>query len=223
MKACTLLPMLSFVLMSSTAALAQDPVKVDPAHYKVVLENATVRILKIDYPVGAKSKMHQHPDAIVVSLSDSKVRFTMPDGKSEDVDMASGGALYTPAMTHNPANAGKQPVDALLIEFKKATPGTATIPSSRESMSMKMLAEAPQATAFQITADPSFQEAAGTSHTYDQIVIALGPSPMSLSIDGKPAKTSWKRGDVQFIGRGVAHESRNPSGKPIDFIIIAVK
>ena len=46
---------------------------------------------------------------------------------------------------------------------------------------------------------------------------------MSLSIDGKPAKTTWARGDVQFIGRGVAHESKNTGGKPVDFIILAIK
>jgi oxalate decarboxylase/phosphoglucose isomerase-like protein (cupin superfamily) len=46
---------------------------------------------------------------------------------------------------------------------------------------------------------------------------------MSLAIDGQPAKTSWKRGDVSFIGRGVAHESKNASSKPIEFIIVAIK
>ena len=35
------------------AAAAQDPVKVDPAHYKVVIDNAAVRVLKVDYAVGA--------------------------------------------------------------------------------------------------------------------------------------------------------------------------
>jgi hypothetical protein len=46
---------------------------------------------------------------------------------------------------------------------------------------------------------------------------------MSLAVDGKPAKTTWKRGDATFIGRGVAHESKNAGGKPVDFIIVAVK
>ena len=46
---------------------------------------------------------------------------------------------------------------------------------------------------------------------------------MSLSIDGKPAKTTWARGDVQFIGRGVAHESKNTGGKPVEYVIILIK
>jgi hypothetical protein len=58
------------------------------------------------------------------------------------------------------------------------------------------------------TAGPDFHEAPGTTHEYDQVVIALGASDMSLAVDGNPAVTKWKRGDVQFIGRGVKHESR---------------
>ena len=223
MKVCRVLPMVSLVLLWSSAALAQDAVKVDPAHYKVVFENASVRVLKIAYPVGAKSQMHQHPDSIVVPLAPSKVRFTMRDGKSEDADMASESATYSPAVTHSPANIGPGPIDGILVEFKSPAPGTAALPASREGMAMKILAEGPRAMAYQTTADPTFQEPAGSKHDYDQVVIALGSAQMSLAIDGKPAKTTWKRGDAQFIGRGVAHESKNTGGKPIEFVIVAIK
>jgi beta-alanine degradation protein BauB len=223
MKARTLLPALSLVVLWSGTALAQDAVKADPGHYKVVFENAAVRILRIAYPAGAKSQMHQHPDAIVVPLVASKVRFTMPDGKSEEAELAAGSALYHQAQTHNPANVGKTPVDGVLVEFKTAAPGTATLPSARPDMKMKSLAEGPRAIAFAVTADPTFQEPAGTKHEYDQVVIALDSGQMSLALDGKPAKTTWARGDVQFIGRGVPHESKNLAGKPQEFVIIAIK
>ena len=223
MKTVKALCVCSLVLLSSGVAFAQDPVKVDSSHYKVVFENASVRILKIDYPAGAKSQMHQHPEAIVVPLADSKVRFTLPDGKTEDSSLANEVAVYMPAGTHSPANVGTGKVDGLLVEFKSAAPGTAAIPTSREGMSMKVLAEGPRAVAYRTTADPKFQEPAGSKHDYDQVVIALAPSQMSLSIDGKPAKTTWARGDAQFIGRGVAHESKNAGGKPVDFVIVAIK
>ena len=85
-------------------------------------------------------------------------------------------------------------------------------------MQMKILVESPRAVAYRTTADPTFQEPAGSKHDYDQIVIALDTVQLSLAIDGKPAKTSWARGDAQFIGRGVPHESKNTSGKPADFV-----
>jgi quercetin dioxygenase-like cupin family protein len=223
MKVPEVLSLVSLVLAWSGMALAQDPVKVDSEHYKVVLENETARVLKIDYAPGAKSPMHQHPDAIVVPLAATKVRFTMPDGKSEDRDMASESALYTPAGLHSPANIGTGRIDAILVEFKAKAPGKAVVPTTRAGMAMKLLAEGPYGMAFRNTAEATFQEPAGSKHDYDQVVIALGPSKMSLSIDGKPAKTTWERGDVQFIGRGVPHEAKNASGKPVDYAIVAIK
>ena len=223
MKAFEALSVVTLALVWSGSAMAQDAVKVAPAHYKVVLENASVRVLRISYAPGAKSIMHQHPDAIVIPLSASKVRFTLPDKTTQDNDMANESAMYTPAGTHTPANVGTGPVDAVLIEFKTATPGKAALPASRSGMTLKVLAEGPRATAFRSTAAPTFAEPAGSKHDFDQVVIALGPSPLSLSIDGKPAKTTWARGDVQFIGRGVAHEAKNTGGKPGDMIIVVIK
>ena len=223
MKASQALSVAALVLLWSGSAMAQDAVKVDSAHYKLVMENASVRILRISYAPGATSILHQHPDSIVIPLSASKVRFTLPDKTAQDSDLANESAMYTPAGTHIPTNVGTGPVDALLIEFKTAAPGKAALPTSRPGMTLKMLAEGPRATAYRGTAAATFAEPAGSKHDFDQVVIALGASPMSLSIDGKPAKTTWARGDVQFIGRGVAHEAKNTGGKPGDMIIVAIK
>jgi beta-alanine degradation protein BauB len=205
------------------AAVAQDAVKVDPGHYKVLIDNAAVRVLKITYSPGAKSPMHSHPDSMLVALGDAKARMTLPDGKTQDMDIGKETAMYTPAGTHSPANVGTTPVDAILVEFKAKEPGNATLPGERAGMTRTTLAESPRAVAFKTTAAPDFHEDAGTTHDYDQVVISLGASDMSLTIDGKPAKTKWQRGSVEFIGRGVKHESKNTSGRPIDFVIVAIK
>jgi len=223
MNAFKALALLSLVVLWSSTALAQDPLKVDPTHYKLLFENAAVRVLKVDYAPGAKSPMHQHPDSIIIPMAAVKVRFTMPDGKSVDSEMASESAMYNAAGTHSPANMGTARIDGILVEFKSAAPGKAMLPASRPGMALKVLAEGPRAMAYRTTADPTFQEPAGTKHDYDQVVIALGSAQMSLAIDGKPAKTTWARGDAQFVGRGVPHEAKNASGKPVDFIIVAIK
>jgi quercetin dioxygenase-like cupin family protein len=211
------------VLGTGVALFAQDPVKVDPTHYKVLLENAAVRVLRISYAPGTKSVMHQHPDAIVVALGPSKVKFSMPDGTSVDQDMAVDSAMYTPAGKHLPMNTGTTPVSAILVEFKSAAPGTATLPTSRPGLTLVSLADSPRAVAYKTTAATTFAEPAGTKHDFDQVIIATTPQQMSLMVAGQPAKTSWAKGDVAFIGRGVAHESKNVSGKPTDFVIVAIK
>jgi len=223
MNVCRTLVAAGVFALSSASPHAQDPTKVDAAHYNTVFENPSVRVLKITYPAGSKSTMHQHPDSIVIPLTASKTQFTLADGKTEESELAADTAMYSPAGTHSPANVGTKAMEALLVEFKTAAPGKAVLPASREGLTIKPLAEGPRAIAYRSTAAPTFHEPAGSKHDYDQIVIALGPAEMSLAIDGKPAKTAWARGDVQFIGRGVAHESRNTGGKPVDMMIVAIK
>jgi quercetin dioxygenase-like cupin family protein len=223
MKTLTVLCAFSVLHLWPATASAQDPVKVDPGHYKVVLDNAMVRVLRVDLPAGDKTPMHQHPETLVIPLASSKSRFTTPDGKSQDVDLASESATFMPAGPHSGANIGAGRTEAIVIEFKAAAPGKAALPASRPGMAMKSLAEGARGAAYRATADASFNEPAGAKHDYDQVVIALGAAELSLSIDGKPAKTTWARGDVQFIGRAVGHETKNAGGKPVDFVIVAIK
>src|SRR4051812_48211662 len=128
------LAVVSLTALYATAALAQDPVKTDPTHYKLVFENASVRVLTISYAPGASSKMHHHPDSIVIPLVTSKVRFATPDGKSAENELAKDSAMYAAAGLHNPTNIGTGPISALLVEFKGAAAGTATLPTSRPGM-----------------------------------------------------------------------------------------
>ena len=90
-------------------------------------------------------------------------------------------------------------------------------------MAIKVLAEGPRAVIYRATAEPAFTEPAGSKHEFDQVVIASAPRRCLSRSMASRHKTTWKRGDVQFIGRGTAHESKNAGSKPVDFIIVAVK
>jgi oxalate decarboxylase/phosphoglucose isomerase-like protein (cupin superfamily) len=205
------------------ALIAQDPAKVAAAHYKVAFENPSVRVLRVSMPVGGKSAMHAHPDHLAVFLREGQATFTGPDGKAQEVKAENETATYVPAGSHSVVNTGKTPVDVVVVEFKAKEPGTATLPDTRDNLAMKMLAEGPRAMVYRATADEKFSEPAGSKHDFDQVVIALGAAQMMLSIDGKPTKSKWMRGEAVFIPRGVAHESKNTGGKPVDFIIVAIK
>ena len=97
----------------------QDPVTVDPKHYKVELENDQVRVLRIKYGAHEKSVMHSHPDSVVIFQNDIHCRFTFPDGKTEEHHFSAGETLYTPAGSHLPENLSTQPIDAILVELKR--------------------------------------------------------------------------------------------------------
>ena len=110
----------AIVCFAAPAVLAQDAAKADPKHYKVVSENTQVRVLRIHYGPHEKSVMHSHPDAVVTYLTDARVRFTTPDGKSEERAGKAGEAMWTPAGTHLPENLTDKPMEAVLVELKGA-------------------------------------------------------------------------------------------------------
>lgn len=223
MRAWTVLPAAAFVLAATPAMIAQDPAKVAAAHYKVVLDNPSVRVLRVSMPAGAKGALHSHPDHVAVFLADGQATFTGADGKSEEMKAVNETAVYVPAGSHSVVNTGKGPVSAIVVEFKAKEPGTATLPNTRDNMAIKTLAEGSRAVVYTAAADEKFHEPAGTKHDFDQVVIALSGSQLMLAIDGKPARTKWARGDVAFIPRGVGHESKNTGGKPVTFAIVAIK
>jgi len=97
---------------------APDSVIADPAHYKVEFENDKVRVVRINYGPKEKSVMHSHPAGVVVFLSDLDVRFTMPDGTTEDRKVAAGTAAWSDAMAHNPENIGNKPLEVIHIDIK---------------------------------------------------------------------------------------------------------
>ncbi|HXW07435.1 MAG TPA: hypothetical protein VD833_19515 [Vicinamibacterales bacterium] len=214
---------MTIIIALASPAAAQDPVKTNPEVYRVVFENATVRVLSVDVKPGGKTTMHEHPDNAIVALSDAKVRFTGPDGKSEEAALKADQALWSPAGRHSGENTEQTAAQVILVELKGAKAPTATVPTNRPDMKITRLFDNPRAVAYRATTGPNFHEPAGSTHDFDQVVIALADSDaMTVNVEGK-AKTQWKRGDALFIGRGMKHESRNSSGKPLDVIIVAIK
>lgn len=97
----------------------QDPVKVDPKHYKVEVENEKVRVLRINYGAHEKSVMHSHPDGVAIFQNDIHCRFTFPDGKTEEHHFRAGETQFMPAGSHLPENLSNQSIDIVLVELKR--------------------------------------------------------------------------------------------------------
>ena len=210
------------VVFGVAVGSAQDPVKTNPKHYHVLVDNAQVRILHVVVAPGEKTTMHEHPDNVTLLLTDGKMAFTTADGKSETVEMKAGQAMWSGVQKHMGANAGPAGLEAIVVELKGAAAPKATLPASRPNIARTTLLENPRADVFKFSADAAFKEAPGTTHDYDQVLIALAPTAISLEVGGKTT-TAWKRGDVAFIGRGQAHQAQNVSGKPQDMVVVAIK
>jgi quercetin dioxygenase-like cupin family protein len=62
--------------------------------------------------------MHSHPDLVAIFLTDGRVKFTYPGGKTEERDMKAGTALFTPAVRHLPENLTGGDMEIILVELK---------------------------------------------------------------------------------------------------------
>ena len=114
---CLLLGTIAIVFLAQTMR-AQDAVKTDPKHHKVVFENDTVRVLRITYGPHEKSVMHEHPNSIAVLLTDQSARFTTPDGKTVESTGKVGDAVWAPAGKHLPENLADKVFELILVELK---------------------------------------------------------------------------------------------------------
>ncbi len=104
--------------LAASTAMAQDPVKVDPTHYKVEFENAQLRVLRIHYGPHEKSVMHYHPGSVRVFLTDVAVKFTYPNGKAEEIHGKAGETGWGKAGRHLPENTSDNALELILVELK---------------------------------------------------------------------------------------------------------
>jgi quercetin dioxygenase-like cupin family protein len=109
---------------------AQDPVKLSPVMYKVLLENEQVRVLEFRAKPGQSEPMHSHPAMTVYELSGGRVRLTTPDGKTQIIDAKPGTAAWIPATVHRYENVGTTETHEIVVELKNLKPVAAT-PSRR--------------------------------------------------------------------------------------------
>ncbi len=109
----------AFILVfTAKTAMAQDPVKVDPKHYKVEFENNQVRVLRISYGPHEKSVMHDHPAGVVILLTDSNVKHTFPGGKTEERHGKPGETRWAAAEKHLAENLSDKPFELIFVELK---------------------------------------------------------------------------------------------------------
>jgi beta-alanine degradation protein BauB len=116
-----LLVLLGFPLfaLSSASSFRQDPVKVSPNNYTVLLENERVRVLKGCLKPGEKIPMHSHPARVIYELTDQTSRFTFPATPPVESRSTAGEVKWGTPVIHSEANIGKTEGCALIVELKQ--------------------------------------------------------------------------------------------------------
>jgi quercetin dioxygenase-like cupin family protein len=104
-----------------------DPVVTDPDHYRVVFENARVRVLSYEDAPGDRTTQHAHPDSVMITQSTVDRHLSGPLGE-RDVALPAGAVVWLPAQEHAGENTGATPTRALFVELKEGP--AAPVPGS---------------------------------------------------------------------------------------------
>ena len=188
MKAWKALSIVSLVLVWSGVALAQDPVKVDPAHYSVV-KNGGGGVVEVVFAGGGGvgNQLRPRREEYDASASgfhrDSAGGFQSPvHAAGRQVGRQRPGQRVGHVLAGRHAQpgehrhgAGRCPVGR--IQDRGAGHGGAPHVPPRHDPE-RAGPKAPRAMAYRSTASATFAEPAGTKHDFDQVVIALGPAQL---------------------------------------------
>jgi quercetin dioxygenase-like cupin family protein len=106
------------VFLIANAAIAQDPTRVEPKHYKLQFENDRVQVVSVHYGPHERSEMHYHPSGVVVVITGGHLRFTDQNGKVTEVLSKPGESRWFPPFQHKVENIGNEPYNAVYIGMK---------------------------------------------------------------------------------------------------------
>ena len=217
-----------FAVTISISAAAQDATTADAKHYKVVLDNEYVRILKVSYGPKEKSVLHQHPDAVAVSLTGMQGKFTLADGKSENRSFKAGETRWSPAETHTPENAGTKPFEVILVELKALPAGAAATAVTEADDPVKVAGEHhkvefenERVRVLRVKVGAKAKSAMH-AHPANAVIPLTDVRVKSTLPDGKTEETSLKAGEAVWRAP-LKHASENLSDKPFEVVLVELK
>ena len=215
---------LTFFCIAAPAVFAQDPVKVDAKHYTVMLENDQVRVLKIHYGAKEKSVMHEHPASVVVFLTSSKIKFTLPDGSTVDGSGKAGEARFADAGKHLPNNTGTTATEAVLVELKGGAKGSAKValdPVKVDPAHHKVAFENDRVRVLRINFK-AHDKTKQHEHPNGVAIYMTDAKARFTLADGTTREGGGKRGEATWAA-AEKHSVENVGAKPAEIILVELK
>ena len=97
----------------------QDVLKVIPENYKVLFENAVVRVIEARVPPGAEEKPHRHMRGVSICMTEYTVESRiLPDGQWVRSDRKHGTVYWSESSLHILRNVGKTTSHTIRVELK---------------------------------------------------------------------------------------------------------
>ncbi len=107
--------------LGTAGAVAQDPARVMPRTYRVVLENDRVRVLEFTSRPGmgiCGEGMHSHPARLTIVMNGYQARSSTTNSPGKTRQRKDGEVFWSEAVTHKVENVGKTSSRTLIVELK---------------------------------------------------------------------------------------------------------
>jgi beta-alanine degradation protein BauB len=96
-----------------------DGVSVDPKDFKLELDNAQVRVIRLKIGPHQSVPMHEHLlNYVLVPITDENIRETSADGKSETVQRKAAQYAWRAPAKYKIENLDDKPYEAVIVEVK---------------------------------------------------------------------------------------------------------
>jgi quercetin dioxygenase-like cupin family protein len=108
-----------FTAGQQLAAAPRPAPTTPPDHHRVLLDNDDVRVLEVRIPPRGTSGRHSHPKSVVYQLTETRVRMSIPDGTSRELELKPGQVTWTPGGEHTVDNLGPNDDWGIIVELKR--------------------------------------------------------------------------------------------------------
>jgi hypothetical protein len=100
--------------------LIRDVMRVGFAHVTVDVENDRSRVLRFKLAPGEAVPTHDDRAGVLVCLTGCRLRFTAPDGHTQDLELKAGETRWLPAERRITRNIASEALEMLYVESKRS-------------------------------------------------------------------------------------------------------
>lgn len=103
---------------SKSQPVSLDPVKLDPHHVSVLVENERLRVLRTIMEPHIKGPLHEHPHYLVVYLNQTHRTMKLADGATVNYERKAGEVAWRDALKHETENLDDYTAVEIQVEIK---------------------------------------------------------------------------------------------------------
>lgn len=213
--------------LTTSLAVAQDIIAVDPQHAKVEYEDSQIRVIRVTLPPGETSPMHSHPAHFATVIQGSLLRSANSAGEVTEMNAPSGASRYLDAVRHEVTNIGQTTLIEVITELKytsgareaanveSAPEAKATAIRDSEKPTLGSTGASAPATSNSRQPEAAHAQAAAAESKLSQAIPASSPAPNTPVPDALSPNTA-----KSVAGNSISESARQQSPDTVRHVTV---